>query len=236
MESMFDTLLQLPLFQGLAQDDFTAILEKVKLRFAKHQPGEVLAEAGQTCGALLFILRGEAVSTTLSPAGDYRLTEYLPAGTLIEPQALFGMHTHYAATYVARVQTHTVSIDKSFVMTELFHHHIFLLNYLNMVTNRAQTLAWRRWQRMGGSAEMRIAGFLLSLLDRPTGTKLFQIRLDTLSDIVGESRAGTARALHAMEERGWLKLTSRDTLVIADAAQLVDAMAHPTPGAQPSGA
>ena len=33
METMFDTLLQLPLFQGLAQEDFTCILEKVKLHF-----------------------------------------------------------------------------------------------------------------------------------------------------------------------------------------------------------
>lgn len=42
METMFDTLLQLPLFQGLAQEDFTCILEKVKLHFTKHKPGELL--------------------------------------------------------------------------------------------------------------------------------------------------------------------------------------------------
>ena len=33
MNTMFDTLLQLPLFQGLAQEDFTNILGKVKLSF-----------------------------------------------------------------------------------------------------------------------------------------------------------------------------------------------------------
>lgn len=42
METMFDTLLQLPLFQGLAQEDFTRILEKVKLHFTKYKPGELL--------------------------------------------------------------------------------------------------------------------------------------------------------------------------------------------------
>ena len=39
METMFDTLLQLPLFQGLCNEDFTSILEKVKL----HLKMEVLA-------------------------------------------------------------------------------------------------------------------------------------------------------------------------------------------------
>ena len=35
METMYDTLLQLPLFQGLCHNDFTEILEKVKIHFAK---------------------------------------------------------------------------------------------------------------------------------------------------------------------------------------------------------
>ena len=46
METMFDTLLQLPLFQGLAQEDFTRILEKVKLHFTKYKPGELLLKEG----------------------------------------------------------------------------------------------------------------------------------------------------------------------------------------------
>ncbi len=37
METMYDTLLQLPLFQGLAHEDFTNILGKVKLHFTKHK-------------------------------------------------------------------------------------------------------------------------------------------------------------------------------------------------------
>ena len=34
---MFDTLLQLPLFQGLCHEDFTSILDKVKLHFIKPE-------------------------------------------------------------------------------------------------------------------------------------------------------------------------------------------------------
>ena len=48
MNTMFDTLLQLPLFQGLAQEDFTNILGKVKLSFTKHKAGEVIVKAGDT--------------------------------------------------------------------------------------------------------------------------------------------------------------------------------------------
>lgn len=44
METMFNTLLQLPLFQGLCHEDFTNILEKVKLHFTKHKAGEVIVK------------------------------------------------------------------------------------------------------------------------------------------------------------------------------------------------
>ena len=44
METMFDTLLQLPLLQGLAREDFTQILAKVKLSFVKYYSGDVITK------------------------------------------------------------------------------------------------------------------------------------------------------------------------------------------------
>lgn len=41
MNTMFDTLLQLPLFQGLAQEDFTNILGKVKLSLQSIKPAKL---------------------------------------------------------------------------------------------------------------------------------------------------------------------------------------------------
>ena len=61
---MFDTLLQLPLFQGLAYEDLTSILGKVKLHFTKHKAGEIILEANSPCDRLLFILKGEVAAST----------------------------------------------------------------------------------------------------------------------------------------------------------------------------
>ena len=226
MDSMFDTLLQLPLFQGLAYNDFTRILERVKLDFVKYRRGEVLVQAGDDCGGLMFILRGKTRSVTVAPSGDYTLTEYMPAGTLIEPQALFGMHTRYTATHTASVETHTVSIDKTFVMNELFCYPIFLLNYVNIVSNRAQTFSARLWSRGTGDTQQRIAAFFLSLMERPMGPKTIHIKSKTLACIVGETRPGTVRALQDMQERGLLHVRNQ-YVSIADAARLVDELGRP---------
>lgn len=88
METMFDTLLQLPLFQGLAQEDFTRILEKVKLHFTKHKPGELLLKEGTSCHELVFVLKGEVASSTSSVDSSYSFTEYFPAPYLIEAYSI----------------------------------------------------------------------------------------------------------------------------------------------------
>ena len=54
METMFDTLLQLPLFQGLCHEDFTSILDKVKLHFIKHKAGETIIKSGNPLPSFVF--------------------------------------------------------------------------------------------------------------------------------------------------------------------------------------
>ncbi len=75
MDTMFDTLLQLPLFQGLAHEDFTSILEKVKLHFTQHKPGEIIAAYGDNCDRFIFVLKGGVSATTPSVDRIYQFTE-----------------------------------------------------------------------------------------------------------------------------------------------------------------
>ena len=79
METMFDTLLQLPLFQGLCHEDFTSILDKVKLHFIKHKVGETIIESGSPCKQLCFLLKGEVSIVTNSKENIYTVIEQMEA-------------------------------------------------------------------------------------------------------------------------------------------------------------
>jgi hypothetical protein len=57
--TMYDKLLLLPLFQGLCKEDFTAILEKVRLHFQKYTAGSCIVKQGDYCNNIIFILQGE---------------------------------------------------------------------------------------------------------------------------------------------------------------------------------
>lgn len=221
METMFDTLLQLPLFQGLAQEDFTCILAKVKLHFTKRKAGELIATAGDSCDQLFFLLKGEAISCTTSLDKAYSLTEYLQAPCLLEPQSMFGMNTTYTATYTAGADTHTVSISKRFVLEELFKYEIFRLNYTNIISNRAQVLSARLWSTATGSLETRISRFILNRCERPIGRKLLKIKMEKLAEILNDTRLSVSKTLNKMQDQGVLEL-HRGEIFIPEASLLLE--------------
>lgn len=217
---MFDTLLQLPLFQGLAHEDFTCILEKVKLHFTKHKPGEVLVKRGTPCSQLMFILNGEVASSTSADDETYNFTEFFQAPYLIEPQSMFGMNTSFVSTYRAESEVNMVGISKAFVMKELFSYEIFRLNYMNIISNRTQTLYHRLWDKEPDDLEARIAYFIQNHTERPGGKKILKIKMEDLARIINEPRLGVSKALNGMQEKGWVEL-HRGEIVIPDAAKLV---------------
>lgn len=221
METMYDTLLQLPLFQGLAKEDFTSILGKVKLHFAQHKSGETLIKEGSFCGQLFFVLKGEVVSSTLSTDHSYCFSEVFKAPHLIEPCSLFGMNTTYVSTYVASTEVHTISINKSFVLDELFKYEIFRLNYMNMISNRSQMLNNRLWvEVLGDNIEARIINFIFSHVERASGKKMLKIKMAVLADVINTTRLRVSKALNDMQQRGELEL-HRGEIVIPEFSKLV---------------
>ena len=73
--TMYDTLLQLPLFQGLCKNDFTNIIGKVKLHFRKYNADDIIVEQGAPCTQLIFLLNGEITSQATDNQHSYSLFE-----------------------------------------------------------------------------------------------------------------------------------------------------------------
>ena len=213
MDSMFDTLLQLPLFQGLAQEDFTNILAKVKLHFTKHKKGEILVQAGTPCTRLIFILKGRISATTPATDGSFLFTEQYEAPYLLEPYSMFGMNTDYVATYTALDEVHSINISKSFVMNELAQYEIFRLNYINIISNRAQTLQRRLWCTNEGDLQNRIVHFISNLAERPSGKKSLKIKMEDLARIVNDTRLNVSKVLNALQDKDLVELHRGEIVV-----------------------
>ena len=216
MNSMFETLLQLPLFQGMTKEDLTRILGIVKLHFRKYKAGETIIKSGTTCDRFEFILHGEVDASTTSPHAAYTFHEYFHAPHVVEPYSMFGMYTQYAANYVAVTEVHTVSISKSFILNELFNYEIFRFNYTNQLCNRSQQLSKRLWKQPSDQLEKRIIQFIIHHVERPAGRKSIKIKMEELAKLLNSTRLSVSKALNELEAQGLLELY-RGEIVVPDA-------------------
>ncbi len=208
--TMYDTLLQLPLFQGLCKNDFTNIIGKVKLHFHKYNADDIIVEQGEPCTQLIFLLNGEIISQATDDQQLYSLFETFGSPFVIEPYSLFGMHTNYTATYKARGEVNTVSIDKSFVLSELNNYEIFRLNYLNILSNRAQVAYEKLWSYHIGNIQDKILNFLLVRSMKPEGEKVLKVKMEDLASMIDETRINVSRVLNEMQEKGLVYLSRKE--------------------------
>ncbi len=203
---MYDTLLQLPLFQGLAKNDFTSILDKVKIHFLKRKAGDTVALGGEDCRELVFLLNGSLVSKTSDRDELYTFYEAINAPFLIEPYSLFGWSTKYVSTYTALTACNLVTIEKAYLLSELNNYEIIRLNYLNILSNRAQNLHDRLWTNLPESLHDRIVEFILLHSYVPGGEKRLKIKMDDLAKLLSSTRIRVSKALNEMQDKHWLTL------------------------------
>lgn len=213
MGTMFDTLLQLPLFQGLCREDFTSILDKVKLHFIKHKAGEIIIKSGTPCNQLCFLLAGELSIITSAKENTYTVTEKITAPYVIEPQSLFGMNTTYHSSYIAHTGTHTVSVNKAFVLSDLFRYDIFRLNYINLISNRTQNLYASLWEVPPQDLRDKLTRFFLQRVEKFQGEKRFKIKMEDLANYLDTTRLNISKTLNELQKEKLIILKRKEVII-----------------------
>ena len=210
---MYETLLQLPLFQGLCTDDFTSIIEKVKFHFRNYSGNETIMNQGEACNQLVFLLEGTLLSQRIDDEHGFRLIEIIAAPTIIEPYSLFGMYPHYEATYKVEEQAKLLIIDKSYILSELSNYEIFRLNYFNLLSNRAQVNHRKLWNTHIGALNEKLANFFLLRCIKPEGTKTLQIGMEDLAGLINETRINVSRKLNELRDKGIIQLKRKEIFI-----------------------
>ena len=210
---MYEALLQLPLFQGLCTDDFTCIIEKVKFHFRSYSGNEIIMNQGEVCNQLAFLLEGNLLSKRTDDKHGFRLIETISAPAIIEPYSLFGMYPYYESTYQAQEEIKLLVIDKSYILSELSNYEIFRLNYLNLLSNRAQVNHRRLWNTHIGSLDEKLANFFSLRCIKPEGVKILQIGMEELAELINETRINVSRKLNDLKEKGIIQLKRKEIFI-----------------------
>lgn len=223
MNSMYNSLLQIPLFQGISTTDLTEILEKVKIHFKKVSKGETFIREGEKCENIVFVINGSIESIFTGKNSKLIFKEKYLNTQIIEPYSLFGVQTQYTKSYCALTETDLVYIEKKYFLPQFRQYDIFNINILNLLCSRIQTSNNKILLCNAYTPEEKILELFAKLSDFRSGEKVMQIKMEDLAKLIGETRLTTSKALNAMRDKNILSL-KRKEIVLNEARNITGIM------------
>ena len=215
MDSMYEILKGLPLFHGATSERISDIVGKAKFHFLKYLAGEKIISAGEQCTHVKFIISGQVRSSITNSSERFKVAQTLSAPSVIAPEFLFGRATNYPCDVEAITDTGILQISKNDYMTILNRDHVFLYNFLNILSMNAQKSVDGVLALSSGDLEERIA-FWIVALSQSTGTDIkVTCRQRDLYSLFGVQRTSFIATLESMKQRGLIDYNSNEIIVLS---------------------
>ena len=202
MSSMFDTLMELPLFRGVGHETMRKIVGMAKFHFLKYPEGAEVIKAHSPCTHITFIISGSVRQTTSNRNGRISVSQTLRAPDVIAPDFLFGRATNYPCRVVALEPTGVLQISKADYIKILNSDPVFMFNYLNIISMNAQKSVVGLMSMTSGSLEERIAFWVIALSQSSGENIAIECPLRNLCAIWGVQRSALVEALNRMRDHG----------------------------------
>lgn len=227
MSSMFELLMELPLFQGVSRESMARIVGAAKFHFLKFPEGETILRAHEQCAHITFVISGRVRSTVVNTSGSFAVSQELAAPAVLAPDFLFGRVTTLPATVVAIEPTSILQISKSDYIKILNSDQVFMFNYLNLLSVNAQKAQVGILSLTTGDVDERIAFWITALTQKGGQNIKLTCRSRDLCSLFNTPRSIFVAALENMKTRGLLDYTNTELAITNRDSML--ALLHRTP-------
>lgn len=136
--SMYETLMNLPLFRGAGEDLISAIIEKTHLSFDIYERGDVICSQKRNCETVLALISGKISVSSIILDGKLKVTQTVGAGRFLGFDHLWGLDTKFPYTVTALERCGTIEFPKKQYISLLQSHQILLFNCLNYLSYSSQ--------------------------------------------------------------------------------------------------
>lgn len=204
--SIYDQLLQLPLFQGHSREDLTTMLAKIKVDFRTFRERQVLACQDDPCRQLIFVLDGEVTLTRTSLHKDITFQEQFAAPTMFGAETAFGLRQNFSHTITAKTNVRTLMLSKQNLVDHLFSYEVFRYNMLNLLSTRIQRSSRLLWASDEGDTLQRFVALLKRNFLYHGGSKQIEGGMVSLARMMNEPRIHISNMLNALQEEGLLTI------------------------------
>lgn len=137
-KTMYETIMDLPLFKGLGTDHISSFLEKTSIEFHRFSSGDIIVEGGAPVKTLRFLISGRIRCVLPVLHGRLTISSEFEGQDAIGVTRLFGMHPHHEATVTAVNNVGIMEFSKDKYVKLLRSDSIYLMNFANLLSLNVQ--------------------------------------------------------------------------------------------------
>lgn len=204
--SELELLGRLFLFRGLSRTELVHALEGVPHYQKDYAKGQAVYRPRAYERSMGVLLSGAVEVTKENEPGNVMIVSVLSAGDAFGGAALFNECEDYVTTITARTEVRILFLPQAAVSL-LIQDPRIAENYIRYLSGRIRFLSGKIDSLIAGSAERKVAQYLLSRLEGEC------VRLDCslsgLADRLHIGRASLYRSLDSMEDSGILTRSGR---------------------------
>jgi CRP-like cAMP-binding protein len=219
--SVYDKILELPLFQGHSREDLTAILSKVRVEFGHYKKGQTILRQDDPCKSIIFLIDGEVVASRTSLHKDILFSEQFGAFRSFGTETLFGLRQSFSYSITALSEVNTLVVDKAGVTSRLLNYEVFRYNLLNMLTTRIQRCQQVMWLPEEDDVERSFVLLCKRNFIHPAGFKTIEGGMMALARMMNRPRIHVSNMLNALESRQLISL-GRKKITIPNFEKLIN--------------
>lgn len=225
MSSMFEFLMDLPLFQGVSRSKLAEVVGSARLHFLKYQKGETIINSGEACTNLTFIISGNARVKVVNKCSSFSIEHTLSSPTVLALDFLFGRHTDSPYSVEAVDNVSVLRISKSDYLDILESDRVFLFNCLNALSVDAQKSIEEVMLLTDSDVTKRIA-ILVSTQTVVNSTDIIMRSIDnSLAKVFGIEPSNFEKSLLPLIEQGIIEYAD-NVLKINDRAALLSLLSR----------
>ncbi len=220
MATMYEIIMDLPLFKGVSKDHVSAFLEKTHLEFKNFHSGEQVVLNGEPTPEIGFVFTGRIRSVFLNDDGTLRIGETSGQGKVIGADVIYGIYRNPMYSMYALDNVSVMTFSKKQYVNLLYSDPIYMLNFFNYLSLRVQrplvTL-----KRYGGGG---ILSHLAMWINMTTDQESSDIRIEFSRSVSDRFKADSAERsqLAELEDKGVLRV-EEGCVHVADRGALLEA-------------
>ncbi len=211
MENHVKKLLSYPLFQGINYELFTRLVHSNDCPIISYKKSSLVAQEGEHCHSIGFILEGSISAKHLSPDGKVLTIHTFHESDAIGV-AMYGLpSSQYPFSIYADKDCLLLYLPYPIVEKLIFNSPEFSLNYICFLSHRVDEFKNKIQLLQYKDVRSRLMRYLSNESKRFQSTS-FTLRhsKSAISDILGVARPSVSRELKHMSDEGIIAFTGKD--------------------------